>query len=243
MRRLIALGFAITLACAGIGLAVSSLGSSTTAAAAAAPPAATTGAAANVAQSSVRLSGTVNPAGSRTHYFFQYGPTTGYGANTPSTTAGAGTSNVAAAANLTGLASGTTFHYRLVAVSNVGTATGADQTFTTTTPSTSSQAVILGREGFVSPGRVVGVELGCFHGTTSCSGHLTMSNDGTVIAQRNYSIGADSGGFQNMKLTGFGANLLKGNHVFHLLPVTVTAAGSDGQKLTFTIHLARWVWH
>ena len=46
-----------------------------------------------------------------------------------------------------------------------------------------------------------------------------------------------------MRLTRSGGNLLKRNRVFHLLPVTVTVAGSDGQKLAFTIHLARWVWH
>jgi hypothetical protein len=31
--------------------------------------------------------------------------------------------------------------------------------------------------------------------------------------------------------------------VFHLLPVTVTAAQTGGQTLSFVIHLARWVWH
>lgn len=336
MRRLFALGLGIAVACAAIGVTVSSLGSTSTAAAAPAAPRATTGAAINVAQSSARVTGTVNPAGTSTHYFFQYGPTAGYGTNTASTDAGAGTSAKAVGANLSGLASGTTYHYRLVAVSSAGTTPGTDRTFTTTTPpvvttgtpsqitpstatvtgrvnpegrattyffrygtttgygtqttpagagagtdavgvhavltglaprttyhyqlvahspagttfgadqtltTNTSQAVVLGREGFVSPGRVVGVELGCFHGTTTCTGHLTMAHNGTVIAQRNYSIRADHGGFQNMKLTRSGARLLKGNRVFHLLPVTVTAAGSDGQNLTFTIHLARWVWH
>ena len=336
MRRLIALGLGVTFACAAIGVALSSFGSSSTAQAAAAPPTATTGAATNVAQSSARVSGTVNPAGTSTHYYFQYGPTAGYGTNTASADAGAGKADMAVGANLSGLASDTTYHYRLVAVSSAGTTPGADHTFTTTTPpavttgvpsevtrstatvtgrvnpegktttyyfrygtttaygiqsapagagsgtgmvgvharltgltprttyhyqlvgqsaggttfgadqtltTTSSEAVVLGREGFVSPGRVVGVELGCFHGTSTCTGHLTMAYNGTVIAQRNYSIRADSGGFQNMKLTQSGAALLKGNRVFHLLPVTVTAAGSDGQKLAFTIHLARWIWH
>ncbi len=30
---------------------------------------------------------------------------------------------------------------------------------------------------------------------------------------------------------------------FHLLPVTVNAASGTGPKLSFVIHLARWVWH
>ena len=94
-------------------------------------------------------------------------------------------------AGLVGLTPTTTYHYQLVAHSSGGTTCGADQTLT----STSSQAVVLGREGFVSPGRVVGVELGCFHGTSTSTGHLTMTHNCTVIAQRNYAIGAESGGF------------------------------------------------
>jgi hypothetical protein len=124
----------------------------------------------------------------------------------------------------------------------VGTTNGADKTFATATPP-SSQAVVLGREGFVSPGRIVGVELGCFHGTATCTGHLAVTHEGTLIAQRDYSIPADSGGFQNMELTSTGMGMLRSNRVFHLLPVTVTATGDNGQKLSFVIHLSRWIWH
>lgn len=69
-----------------------------------------------------------------------------------------------------------------------------------------------------------------------------MTHDGTLIAQRDYSIRADSGGFQNMKLTTTGEKMLGSNHVFHLFAVTVTATGANGQKRSFVIHLARWVW-
>ena len=336
MRRLRQVALVAAVVSAAVAITVSSAGSPTTASAAAAPPTAATGSPSSVGQSSATVSGTVNPSGSDTHYYFQYGPTTSYGANTASTDAGSGTADKTVSAGLTGLASSTTYHYRLVAVSSAGTTTGADKTFTTTTPpaattgapskvtrstatvagdvnpkgqpttyyfrygtttaygtqtapanagagtgqvgihgtlvnlapkttyhyqlvaqnaggtsfgsdqtltTTSSEAVVLGREGFVSPGRVVGVELGCFHGTATCTGHLTMAHKGTTIAQRNYSIRADSGGFQNMKLTRAGEKMLGANHVFHLLPVTVTATGSNGQKLSFVIHLARWVWH
>ena len=120
-----------------------------------------------------------------------------------------------------------------------GTSFGTDQTVT----STSSQAVVLGHEGFVSPGWVVGVELGCFHGTSQCTGHITMTHNGVTIGQRDYSIAADSGGFQNMVLTQTGKTDLGQNSTFHLLPVTVSVTGSSGQKLSYVIHLARWVWH
>ena len=70
-----------------------------------------------------------------------------------------------------------------------------------------------------------------------------MSHDGVVIGQRDYSIAADTGGFQNMTLTSTGRQDLGQNRTFHLLPVTVTATSTSGQKLSFVIHLARWVWH
>jgi hypothetical protein len=236
MRKLRAAALAATVACAAIAITVSSMGS---AVAAPSAPTATTGSPSHVAQSSATISGTVNPHGTDTHYHFEYGTTTSYGTNTTPANAGAGTMDVAASASLAGLAAHTTYHYRIVATSSAGTATGADQTFTTTT----SEAVILGREGFVSPGHIVGVELGCFHGTSTCTGHLTMSHNGTIIAQRDYSIAADSGGFQNMELTSAGMQMLRGNRVFHLLGVTVTATSSTGQKLSFVVHLARWIWH
>jgi hypothetical protein len=70
-----------------------------------------------------------------------------------------------------------------------------------------------------------------------------MTAGGSVIAQRDYSIDPDSGGFQNMELTSTGVQDLASNGVFHLLPVTVTAAQTGGQTISFVIHLARWVWH
>jgi phosphodiesterase/alkaline phosphatase D-like protein len=203
------------------------------------PPAVTTGTPSDISRSSANVSGTVTPRGHTTTYYFRYGTTTAYGVQTSPAGAGAGTGSVGVHASLFGLAADTAYHYQLVAQSSGGTSSGTDQTFTTT----SSQAVVLGHEGFVSPGWIVGVQIGCFHGTSSCTGHVTMSHNGTVIGQRDYSIAADSGGFQNMKLTSTGQKLLGSNSTFHLLPVTVTATSSTGQKLSFVIHLARWVWH
>lgn len=336
MRRI---RIAVLIAVVGltaVALTASSVSSRAAASAALALPTATTGPATNVAQSSATANGTVNPGGTDTHYYFQYGATTSYGSNTPSTDAGAGTADVPVAANLTGLTASTIYHYRLVAVSSAGTTNGADQTFTTTTPplvttgspsgitrssavidgtvnphgqattyyfrygtttayglqsspsnagsgsgdvgihaaiygltsnttyhyqlvaqsaggtsygadqtlvTTSSEAVVLGHEGFVSPGAVVGVEIGCFHGTSDCKGHVTMTAHGTVIGQRDYSIASDSGGFQNMKLTPAGQRMLRSNYVWHLLGVAVNVTGSNGQELSYTIHLARWIWH
>ena len=99
---------------------------------AAGPPTATTGAAQQVDYASATVTGTVNPSGSATTYYFLYGPSSAYGMQTSATSAGAGTTGVAVQQPLTGLAASTTYDYRLVAVSADGsTVDGNNATFTT----------------------------------------------------------------------------------------------------------------
>jgi hypothetical protein len=101
------------------------------AAASAAAPLVTTGGAAQVTISSATLTGTVNPRGLSTSYYFQYGTTTAYGSRTASTAAGKGGAGVAAAAQISGLGSNTKYHYRLIAHNSDGTTAGNDRTFRT----------------------------------------------------------------------------------------------------------------
>lgn len=96
------------------------------------PPSVSTGSATAVSYSSATVHGTIDPRGSGTSYYFQYGPTHAYGGQTPIASAGAGTGNVSVAAALTGLQPLTVYHYRLVAVSSAGTGFGKDRTFQTT---------------------------------------------------------------------------------------------------------------
>jgi streptogramin lyase len=77
------------------------------------------------------LNGEAVPRGAATTIRFEYGTTTDYGSSTPPQTVGDGDDPVAASASLTGLQPSTTYHYRLVATSVIGTVTGADQTITT----------------------------------------------------------------------------------------------------------------
>ena len=107
-------------------------GADTAFATAKAAPAAITGAASIVLTDGARLTGTVAPAGVETSYQFQYGPTAAYGQQTALSVAGSGTSKVSVGATISGLAAGTTYHYRLVAISADGTTAGADAAFTTT---------------------------------------------------------------------------------------------------------------
>jgi hypothetical protein len=99
--------------------------------ASAAAPTVTTGGAAQVTVTSATLTGTVNPRGLATSYYFQYGTTTAYGSRTPSSAAGNGSTPAAAAAQITGLGSHTKYHYRLIAHNSDGTTAGNDRSFTT----------------------------------------------------------------------------------------------------------------
>ncbi len=103
----------------------------TTTSASALAPTAITMPATSVTSSSAQLNGSVNPNGTVTTYFFEYGTTTGYGANSGTQGAGSGTTAVSVSAALTGLTPGTTYHYRIAATSSAGTGYGSDRTFTT----------------------------------------------------------------------------------------------------------------
>jgi hypothetical protein len=94
-------------------------------------PTAATGGAARVTQTNATLTGSVNPRGERTVYFFEYGTTTRYGARTPDFPAGDGRSTVTAAATIDGLTPATRYQYRLVARNEDGTARGANRSFRT----------------------------------------------------------------------------------------------------------------
>lgn len=94
------------------------------------PEARTLGASART-PTSATVSGTVNPHGTATTYFFQYGTTSLYGGNTAESPAGNGRKRVAVNAPVTGLAPATKYHYRLVARNRKGLTKGPDRTFTT----------------------------------------------------------------------------------------------------------------
>ncbi len=96
---------------------------------------ATTTGVAGVDQADVTALGTVNPGGSPTTYWFEYGPSEAYGQTTGADTAGTGTAPVPVRATMHGIKPGTLYHYRLVADSNAGVAYGADSAFLRGAPS------------------------------------------------------------------------------------------------------------
>ena len=97
------------------------------------PPKATSEAATSIKSIEATLNGAVNPEGTATSYYFEYGTTTGYGSKAPTSpkAAGSGTESVKVNETAKGLSENTTYHFRLVAESAGGTNYGADKTFTT----------------------------------------------------------------------------------------------------------------
>jgi phosphodiesterase/alkaline phosphatase D-like protein len=101
---------------------------------AASSPAVTTGPATHITNGSAVLTGTVNPNGAKTGYSFSYGTSTALGANTAAKNAGRGKKAVAAQHFLGGLIPGTTYYYRINALSTKGGASGSIRSFKTSGP-------------------------------------------------------------------------------------------------------------
>lgn len=94
------------------------------------PPYAATGPASQVNSNSATVTAVINPNHEKTSWYFQYGPN-GYSSRTLTETVAAGGTPVTVSAQLPGLASGTVFHYRVVAVNRGITELGADSIFMT----------------------------------------------------------------------------------------------------------------
>jgi hypothetical protein len=84
-----------------------------------------------IAATEARLTANVNPEFEPTTYHFEYGTTTAYGNVTPELSAGNGGSDRSFTTLIEGLSPATTYHWRIVATNPLGSASSADQTFTT----------------------------------------------------------------------------------------------------------------
>jgi hypothetical protein len=85
-----------------------------------------------VTRHTATVKGEVDPEGDSSSCRFEYGPTNGYGAEVPCAShPGSGASPVTVSGELWDLASGTTYHYRLVSANSGGTTYSSDETFIT----------------------------------------------------------------------------------------------------------------
>lgn len=122
LKRVAALGTALAALGAAAALTAS-------VAIAAAPPIVATGGTSSVTDTSAVLHGTVNPNGTATTYYFEWGTTKSYGSKSSVKSAGSGTTAIAVEQSIDHLTPGATYHYRLVATNPSGTTDGADRTF------------------------------------------------------------------------------------------------------------------
>jgi hypothetical protein len=161
------------------------LATSAVAAQAAGPAKVNTNGAREVGYASAVLTGTVNPSGSNTSYYFQYGLTKAYGSQTAISDAGAGDKQVQVRLAISGLQPLTVYHYRLVAVNGAGATIGDDEKLLTT-------KIPLSLAILASPNPVP------FGGLVTVQGTLS----GTDNAQRAVVLQANpfpfTGGFQNV---------------------------------------------
>ena len=92
----------------------------------------------NVLTNAATLQGAVNPNGSPTSFYFEYGSTPAYGSSTVAQDAGSGSNVISLSAAVTGLTSGQAYYYRAVASNSFGVSYGTDQSFYTGNPPPSS---------------------------------------------------------------------------------------------------------
>jgi plastocyanin len=121
-----------------------------------ASPTVATGQATGLTETEATLTGTVDPnEGEATEYSFDYGRTPSYGQSTEPKSLPVDRVNRTVSATLTSLAPGTEYHFRLVAHNALGPATGADHTFTTSSPPSNTgetpQSPTSGTPGSSSP--------------------------------------------------------------------------------------------
>ncbi len=127
-----------------------------------------------VTASSATLKAAIDPRGTAAEYYFQYGPTTAYGSQTPPASAGSGTQSIQLAQTVTGLVPYTTYHFRVVATNAEGTTDSPDATFTT-------KKIPLSLAASVTPNPVVFGGRLDFSGTLSGTGNAGVQ----VVLQAN----------------------------------------------------------
>lgn len=115
-------------------------------------PATTTGGASGITQNAATLSGSVDANQGEASCKFEWGTTAAYGKSVPcSVDPVSGDASTAVSAALSGLAAGTTYHYRVSATSAGGTANGGDMTFTTAAETCATNAALCPAPPVVTP--------------------------------------------------------------------------------------------
>jgi DNA-binding beta-propeller fold protein YncE len=153
-------------------------------------------------ESTAALNAEIDPRGSRTTYYFEWGTSTAYGETGPEGEIPAGTGDTPVSTQATPLTPGETYHWRVLATNANGTTTGSDHTFVydtsgeslpdhrayemVTPPAKNAALIGAGALLVASPdvsedgSRVMLSSIQCFAGASSCTG--TRQNEGEPYA-------------------------------------------------------------
>ncbi len=135
----------------------------------------------NVAGTSATLAARINPLGASTSYSLEYGTTTSYG-HVLSGNVGEGDGYVQIGYHVQGLEPSTSYHYRLVTTSEVGTVEGPDHTFTTQLKGGEFQLPDARAWELVSPSNKGGALIETFGGRGTDEGDIQAAADGHAIS-------------------------------------------------------------
>ena len=195
-------------------------------AAAASAPTASTGPVTAIGPTTATVSGSVNPNGAATTWYVEYGTTTSYGSKTSATSAGSGTSSVSVSPMLTGLTAGTSYHYRVVATSTLGTGHGADGLLTTS----AAPQVVTGSASSVTTASAT------LNGTVNPSSRATSWHFeyGTSTSYGTSTAAKDAGSGTSPVAVAAPITGLTGGRTYHFRLVATSDAGtSRGSDQTF----------
>jgi phosphodiesterase/alkaline phosphatase D-like protein len=196
----------------------------------AAGPTATTQAATNITATGATLNGTVNANNNSTTVTFEWGPSAGYGRTaTADQSPVTGSSDTPVSVNLSGLVSGNTYHYRVVASSSGGTVYGADMTFFvgSTAPTVTTQAAT----NITATGATLNGLVNANYGDTTVTFEYgaTTSYGSTVTAAQSPVTGSAN------TAVSFNLTALVPNTTYHYRVVGQNSVGAtDGADMTFT---------
>jgi uncharacterized protein (TIGR02145 family) len=195
-----------------------------------AAPTASTVEASNTSTTGATLNGTVNANGFSSTVTFEYGLTTGYGTTeTAYQSPVTGNSNISVSVNLSGLASGTTYHFRLKAVNSIGTSNGTDMTFSTfgEVPAATTNAAV----SIVSDGSTLNGTVNPHYLSTSVSFEYGLTTDyGSTATAAQSPVTGIYGTSVSAAITGLSAAA-----TYHYRVKATNSLGSTyGSDLTFT---------
>jgi subtilisin-like proprotein convertase family protein len=193
-------------------------------------PTVTTVNAVNITATSATLQASVNPNGSPTAVYFEYGTTTSYGTlSTTNVLSGNLNTAQSVALNATGLLPGVVYHFQAVGVNGAGTAYGGDLTFTVPTsgptvitlPATNLTVANVTLPALVTPNGAA-VQVYFVYGTTKSYGSQTA-------------VSVLNNNLNTAQLVTSSVSQLSPAVVYHYQAIAFNSAGTNhGADLTFT---------